>query len=358
MEARGNVCGRSPETMTPADTDVLVRPYAHDDRVPLLELLREVWPHKRNVAAHVEDRWWWRHDAPPLVVAEQRRPQRLVGLCAFMPFTLVSRDAAHPAAWFVDFFVLPGCQGRGIGSLLTRAVQDRFAVTASLSQTEMAYRVFQKLGWRERMPVTLYMHPLPRRWMMRPPAGDYRVEASSMDSVGGARAALDNLWSRLRRSYPAMALRDGERILARYAARGARRYLLLLCHTPHSCAGYMVVRDVQPLSTGTPPGDGLIVDYLVPPDDPAVFQALLHEAVSSLLATGVRRIYCLSTVPACQRVLASHGFLSPSTPVLGQRLQGNTKWLTLTTTGTPPVDAAAWHLTLGDCDLDHAWYRP
>jgi GNAT superfamily N-acetyltransferase len=345
--------------MMPTDTGVLVRPYAHDDRAPLLELLREVWPSKRDVGAHVEDRWWWRHDEPPLLVAEQRGPERLVGLCAFMPFTLYSHGAAHPAAWFVDFFVLPSCQGRGVGSLLTRAVQDRFAVTASLSQTEMAYRVFQKLGWSERMPVTLYMHPLPRRWMIRPPAGAYRVETSSVETVGVALASLDDVWFRLHGLYPTTALRTGEQVLSRYAARGTRRYRILLCHTPHSCAGYMVVRDVQPLSGGAPAQDGLIVDYLVPPDDPAVFQALLHHAVSSLLETGVRRIYCLSTVPACQQVLTSHGFLSPATPVLGRRLQGNMKWLTYTSTaGTPPVDAASWHLTLGDCDLDYVWYRP
>jgi GNAT superfamily N-acetyltransferase len=345
--------------MTPADTDVLVRPYAHADRAPLLELLRGVWPHKRDVAALVEDRWWWRHDQPPIMVAEQGRPPRLVGLCAFMPFNLVAHGTVHPAAWLVDFFVLPGCQGRGVGSRLTRAVQDRFAATASLSQTEMAYRVFQKLGWRDRMPLTLYMHPLPRRWMVRPPAGEYRVETSSVESAGGSAAALDALWSRLQGSYPVMARRTGAEVLARYAAQGARRYQLLRCHTPHSCAGYMVVRPVQPMSDGALPRDGLIVDYLVPPGEPAVFQALLHEAVSSLIEAGVRRIYCLSTVPACRRVLAWHGFLSPSTPVLGRRLRGNTKWLTFTTAaGSLPADPASWHLTLGDCDLDHAWHRP
>ena len=345
--------------MTPADTDMLVRPYTHADRAPLLELLREVWPHKRDVAAHVEDRWWWRHEGPPLVVAEQREPRRLVGLCAFMPFTLVSRGTAHSAAWFVDFFVLPGCQGRGIGSRLTRAVQDRFAVTASLSQTEMAYRVFRKLAWHERMPVTLYMHPLPQRWMIRAPAGEYRVETTSVESTGGAAADLDGLWSRLQGSYPVMAQRTGAEILARYAPQGARTYQLLRCHTPRSCAGYMVVRPVQPMSDGAPPRDGLIVDYLVPPGEPAVFQALLHEAVPFLLDAGVRRIYCLSTVPACQRVLARHGFLSPSTPVLGRRLRGNTKWLTFTAAAESlPADPASWHLTLGDCDLDHVWYRP
>ena len=283
--------------MTPAQTDAIVRPYAYADHASLLELLCQVWPHKHDVAAHVRDRWWWRHDQPPILVAEQRQPPRLVGLCAFMPFTLVSDGANHSAAWFVDFFVRPGCQGQGIGSRLARAVQDRFEVTASLSQTEMAYRVFQKLGWQARASVTLYMHPCPRRWMLRRPAGEYRVEASGLEPSGGTAATLDDLWSRLQRSYPVMARRTGAEILARYAAQGVRRYQLLRCHTPHSCAGYMVVRPVPPMADGAPPRDGLIVDYLVPPGEPAVFQALLREAVSSLLEAGVRRITACPPFP-------------------------------------------------------------
>jgi GNAT superfamily N-acetyltransferase len=345
--------------MTPADTDVTVRPYEHADRVPLLELLREVWPYKRDIEAHVDDRWWWRHQAPPILVAEEGRAQRLLGLAAFMPFTLVAGGIAYSAAWFVDFFVRPDCQGRGIGSRLTKAVQDQFAVTASLSQTEMAWRVFQKLGWRERVPATLYMHPLPRRWMFGTPARKYRVDTSDIESTGAVAAALDDAWHGLRGSFPVMAQRTGMDVLKRYAAQGSRRYVLLRCHTPSTCAGYMVVRAVPPMTPETPPQDGLIVDYLVPPDDPAVFHALLREAVGQLTESGVRRIHCLSTVPACQRVLATHGFLSPSTPVLGRRLHGGTKWLTFTSAAPAlPAGAASWHLTLGDCDLDHVWHRP
>src|SRR5512137_1716701 len=146
-------------TMTLASTNVTVRPYAPADHAALLDLLREVWPHKHDVAAHVEDRWWWRHASPPILVAGDTRTLRLLALCAFMPFTLIAGGTPHSAAWFVDFFVRPDCQGRGIGSRLTRAVQERFAVTASLSQTEAAWRVFQKLGWHPRTPVPLYTHP-------------------------------------------------------------------------------------------------------------------------------------------------------------------------------------------------------
>jgi hypothetical protein len=344
--------------MTLADTNVLVRPYERDDRAALMDLLREVWPHKHDIEAHVEDRWWWQHPEPPIMVAEQRSQRRLAGVCAFRPFTLVAHGAPVPAAWFVDFFVRSGCQGQGIGRRLTTSVQDRFAVTASLSQTDMAYRVFLKLGWRERMPVTMFMHPLPRRWLIRQPGGEHRIEMSSAGSAAGAASSLDDLWSRVQRSYPAVALRTGVQVLERFAAYGTRQYTLLRCFRGDACAGYMVVRPVRPLSGAGTARDGLIVDFLVAPDDAAAFQALLREGVGALVDAGVRRIYCVSTLPACRRVLASHGFLSPSTPLLGRRLRGNVKWLTVAAApGAPQVDATAWHLTLGDCDLDQVWYQ-
>lgn len=342
--------------MTPPASELVVRPCAREDSGPLMELLRQVWSHKRNIEKHVHNRWWWQMDQPPLYVAEDRAARALVGLCAFIPFTLMTPAGELSGAWFVDFFVLPAFQGRGLGRRLTRAVQDRFPLTASLSQTAMAYRVFQKMGWRERSPVTMFMHPLPRKWMFRMRPNGCRVDVSPLEAAGDAVTDLDGLWSRVQGLYPAIALRTGAQILTRYASHAGRSYALLRCYAQEDCVGYMIVRVVGSLSGDARPPHGLIVDYLVRPDDRAAFGSLLSEAASLLIDRGATRIYCISTVAACRRVLASHGFLSPSTPVLGRRLRGDTKWLTFATAAdVPAVDAAAWYLTIGDCDVDYTW---
>jgi GNAT superfamily N-acetyltransferase len=336
-----------------ADNDVLVRPYAAGDRGALVELLTEVWSRKRDIDREIEQRWWWQHAPPPLYVVEQRAERRLAGLCAFLPFSLRTHGRDVSAAWFVDFYVLPEHQGRGWGRRLTQAVQDRFPITASLSQTAMAYRVFQKMGWRERTPVTVYMHPWAVRGVFPAPARDLRVTTSAPDAARNLAGDLDALWNRVRDAFGAVSTRDSATLLPRFASRPGREYSIVRCHRGEDCAGYMVVR-IVPGAAGR--RRGLIVDHLAHPDDGAAFKALLSAAASVLIEGGVRRIYCLSSAPQFERILRSRGFLSPDTPIVGRRLRSQRKWLTWTARpDVPPIDPAGWFLTMSDCDLDYTW---
>ena len=342
----------------PAPHDLLVRPYASTDYARLLALLQEVWAHKSDIEKHVQDRWWWQWSEPPLFVVEDAVQGTLDGLCAYVPFALQVQGVEWPAAWFVDFYVRSTSQGRGLGKRLTQAVQNEHAVTASLSQTAMAYRVFQKLGWTDRSPVTLYVHPFPRAWMFRPASGGERVVTAECHASLPVWRDIDGLWARVRGAFPVVAVRTGASLLARYRTQGDRAYVLVCAYRDDVLVGYMIVRVVEDRSNHAHAPHGLIVDYLMHPDDAAAFGALLSGAGSRLVARGVNRIYAISTLPACQRVLRAHGFLTPSTPLLGRWIKGNTKWLTyVAKPGVASPLAAAWHLTLGDCDLDYAWFR-
>ncbi|MEI6667384.1 MAG: GNAT family N-acetyltransferase [Acidobacteriota bacterium] len=342
--------------MTSTDSNLIVRPYVARDDARLLALLRAVWAHKQDVETHLRRRWWWQWDPPPLLVVDDCEHDLLAGLCAYVPFALRTGGIEHRSAWFVDFYVRPEYQGRGLGQRLTQAVQDEHDITASLSQTAMAYRVFQKLGWSTRSPVPLLVHPLPRSWMFRHQSRHDQIATGAVDSALPAWAGIDALWLRVRDRFPAIAVRDSAHLLARYAKCDGREYTLLSASRGSAPVGYMIVRVVDSASNPARPPHGLIVDYLVDPDDADSFGALLAEAGSALVGRGVNRIYALSTLPACQRVLRRRGFVSPSTPLLGRWVQGNTKWLTCKGLGEDSsAVASAWHLTLGDCDLDYAW---
>lgn len=343
--------------MASAADDFRVRPYDGADKGAVLELLRQVWAHKRHLAADFQDRWWWQWAQPPLYVVEG--PQRaLAGLCAYIPFTLRARGREFSSAWFVDFYVLQECQGRGLGRRLTQAVQERFAITASLSQTAMAWRVFQKMGWHERTRVTLYMNPFPAPWTFRRPPPAVRISTHPIAAGLPVAADLDRLWARVRDRYQVIACRDSASILRRYTSQGDRRYVLLCGHQGEQCAGYMIVRAVRSVVANSRRAEGLVVDYLVHPEDRRTFAALLGQAVSVLRDEGAGRMYCISSSPRCQRALAAHGFLSPAAPLVGRLLRGNTKWLTYySRADAGPIDPAAWFLTIGDCDIDYAWHR-
>ena len=337
--------------------DLIVRPYAPADKPRLIELLRQVWPHKHDIGAHVANRWWWQWAETPLFVVEEPAAARLVGLCAHMPFTLRTSRQELPGAWFVDFFVLPAFQGLGLGVRLTRAVQERYALTASLSQTAMAYRVFHKLGWSERMPVTLFMRPLALPWPSGGGPRDLTISTSAVDPGLSDAEELDALWAGVQDAYPAIAVRSGAAIRQRYASHGGRAYQMARVYRGSVCTGYMVARVVTPMS-GARPTQGLIVDHLVAPGDAASFKALLTGATNWLAEQGARRIFCIATPLTLQRVLRSRGFVSPSTPLLGRFVSGNTKWLTYATTpASVIVEGLDWYLTLGDCDVDAAWFQ-
>ncbi len=323
--------------------EFVVRPYAAGDRGPLLDLLRRVWPHRQPLEAHVDRRWWWQSSQPPILLAEHSGTRALAGLCAYMPFRLRTSGRERDAAWFVDFYVLPDMQGRGLGRRLTEAVQSRFAVTASLSQTAMAWRVFQKLGWRERAAVEMSMHPWPKSWLFRRHGG-YELSRYPVDAKLPVKADLDALWASLSAVYPAIASRSSDDIVRRYSSHGGRAYDIITARRGGHCAGYMVVRS-----------PGLIVDALAAPDDASAFGAMLSESARHLIDLGATRLYCLATPAAWRRVLGRHGFLTAATPILGTRLKSQTKWLTLFATDAAVADPAAWFVTLGDCDLDLAW---
>lgn len=139
-----------PSTPAPHADDILVRPYAPGDKSRLLTFIRRAWSYKPDVDAQFENRWSWNASARPLLVAEDRTAHAIVGVCAFGPFTLQAREQGLPSAWFVDCYVLPEYQGKGLGRRLTERVQDAFSRTASLSQTAMVYRVFARMGWSAR----------------------------------------------------------------------------------------------------------------------------------------------------------------------------------------------------------------
>jgi len=337
--------------------EFVVRPYAVADRARVLELLRQVWPNRRPLEPHVDRRWWWQFPEPPLFVLEDRRTGALAGLCAWMPFALRCSGRERTAAWFVDFYVLPNHQGKGSGPRLTQAVQERFSLTASLSQTAMAWRVFQKLGWRERTRVPLAMHPWPKRWMFPARAGHTVTRGPVLPGLPMERA-VDALWARVASAYPAIATRTSGHLLTRYADHGGRRYEIACGYRGAECVGYAITRLVDGRDARSASGrtTGLIVDVLTHPQDADAFAALLSESCRRLIDQGATRLYCLITPAPFRRVLARHGFLSPETPLLGRRLHSQDKWLTWFAAdgaGVPgPVD---WYVTLGDCDLDVAW---
>lgn len=339
-----------------------IRPYRPDDRDRLREMVRnDVWAHRPAEA--FDRRWWWRERDPPLFVAEDTDGGGIVGLCAYIPFTLYSKSKSTPAAWFVDFFVSSQHQRKGLGKALATEVMDRFSVTAALWATEGSWAVFERLGWSDQRFVDIYLNP----WPILPVIGRATVlkrrrrqpvslEVTPIGEALSRPEELDALWLRVRDGYEALGVRDSDS-LARYRARPGRQYTMIRAYRDSQLAGYMIVRllpagSLRPLRRFP---IGLVVDYLLDREDSLLFGHMIGEASRTLIARGARCVVCLSTERTFHSPLVRRGFLAASTPLVGRKLSRMRIAFTFFARSGLAWPSADWMLTFADADSDLSW---
>jgi GNAT superfamily N-acetyltransferase len=343
-----------------------IRAYQEGDKDKLRDLIMSVWPDRPAEA--FDNRWWWQFEKPPLYVIEEIDNGLIVGLCAYIDFDLFSNGSLTQGAWLVDFFVSDRCQGAGLGKRLTQAVMERHNIIASMSQTDAAWRAFQKLGWHDRQRASLFLNPLPLVPMAMPLARKLASKAKNSeiriidilnrDSLSMYEDDLEELWSSIRDRFDAITCRNADALWNRYAPKKNRTYRLSCSYRDGKLIGYMISRLCPPNSLRSLKRlpIGLIVDYLVPPEEYLVFGSLIDEASRSLTELGAKCILCLSTVPEFQKRLISRGYLHSNTPFIGRKLAAMSVGFTCYSDGeSKDVGNLKWFLTMGDCDMDRIW---
>lgn len=343
-----------------AEKRYVVRAYKQGDKDALRILYQKLWP--KSFVKKFENHWWWRWEEPPLYIVDDTETNTLVGICAYIPFLLNFQKQEYTSAWFVDFHVLPQHQKKNIGKRLTKAVTDRFSITASLSQSDAAWTVFQRLGWQEREYTRLYINLfslLPGSMrvirLLRKSDPSITLITRPVLNDGSFGNEFDQLWLRLRHSFGATSVRNSATLRQRYGRRPDKHYLLLRCYRSDELAGYMILRICPPNSLRhlRRYPIGLVVDYLMESGDTALFSSMLDEAIEYLLKNQARYIVCLSTVPAFHSILTQRGFFHSDTPLLGRQLQVGFTYKSHSSIEN--LMNAPWHLTLGDCDMDLLW---
>jgi GNAT superfamily N-acetyltransferase len=131
-------------TPTAEQSSVRIEParaVAHD---VLADFYRDVFPGRL-----LEERWSWLYrrglwgGALPLLAMDDGRA---IAQAGGIPFVLQLDGGQYRAAWFVDFAVRAGLQGRGVGTRLARAWMEVPDIAVTFCNEE-SMRVFRKLGW-------------------------------------------------------------------------------------------------------------------------------------------------------------------------------------------------------------------
>jgi hypothetical protein len=311
-----------------------------------------------TVSHRGRDHWQWKYGrgtaAAPAAFYWRDASGRVLGFIGLMRTALQSAAGAHPAAWFVDWYVAPGQPG--IGMALLRKAEASAGLLLTLQGSADTRQILPRLGWKESSAATTWLRPLSRRftarWLARrlpavlahlaapfaalalrprPVARPAGVELIAVDRLPPAYDSLGH-----RTGAPAAMRRDGDYLNWFCAAYPDGGYRLRLLRRDGANIGHLVTRCDEDRRQRR---RGRIVDAVWPWHDTALGSWLIGDAVQTLRAAGADYVECLSSTPALTSALARHGFRARTAVPL---------WFHRLPAGVPPADQ--WHLTLLDCD--------
>ncbi|MDQ3070280.1 MAG: GNAT family N-acetyltransferase [Acidobacteriota bacterium] len=314
--------------------------------------LRWDWQYRRNPAA--------RRGEPLIWVA--REGGSVIGQYAAMPVVVQINGREVDGAWGTDVMVAPERQRQGLGEQLFRTWDRNVGAALGLGLSESSHRLFQKLHWPDLGGVPSLVKPLSRRalrratwsrtlnrlisaitlpWVRlvarpRPVTEEIRVIKTFDDR-------FDRLWARVAGKFAFAVRRDAAYLNWKYVQPPHVRYLVATLVRGDRCDGYIVYRHVrEPLGRTT-----RLVDLLADPEDEAGVLAMLRWLDREARAADSDRIRTYVTHAGLRKLFKKSGYYQSKSPV---QLVAKINALDVPQTFYASPDA--WHIMLGDGDLD------
>lgn len=152
--------------------ETTIRPAASSDVAAIAEILREVeWlPHMKDKSAVETEKQVSRHlemcrtDNSHTVLVAQTSSGTVAGYVSthWLPYLMLG----GPEGFISELFVRESARGKGIGKQLIEEIK-REALERGCSRLHLvtgkhraAYRIYQKLGWKERAEISDFVLPL------------------------------------------------------------------------------------------------------------------------------------------------------------------------------------------------------
>src|SRR5690606_26296533 len=109
--------------------------------------------------------WEWKYGAgdaaAPAAFCYRDAEGRVRGFIGLMRTALLTPEGAHPAAWFVDWYVAPGQPGSGMG--LLRKAEASAGVLLTLQGSADTRQILPRLGWQQSTAGYTWVRPLRAR---------------------------------------------------------------------------------------------------------------------------------------------------------------------------------------------------
>lgn len=314
--------------------------------------LRWDWQYRHNPAA--------RRGEPLIWVA--REGGAVIGQYAAMPVIANVDGREVDAAWGMDVMVAPERQRQGLGEQLFRVWDRNVGAALGLGLTESSLGLFRKLRWPDLGNVPSLAKPLSRRALRRSTwsrtlnrlisaltfpwvrlIARPRPVTEEIRPVKHFDDRFTDLWNRVSPKFTFAVRRDAAYLNWKFVQPPHVRYHVAALVRGDRADGYIVYRHVrEPLGRTT-----RLVDLFADPDDEAGVLALLRWLDHEARAADSDRIRTYLTHGGFRKLLKKSGYYQTKSSVqLVAKVNG---------LDVPPGfygAPEAWHVTLGDADLD------
>jgi hypothetical protein len=295
------------------------------------------------------------------------KDDRVVGQQAGIPFELKVGDRFYRASWAIDLMVQPEYRLRVVGPALNEACLRYNDLTIGLGLSDEAIRTFRRAGWIDLGKAPLYVRPLRAgamlahrpgtklsvragAWVTQPlisagtaaVAGYCRARHIKLERVERFDERVDELWVRVSRHYPVLAVRDFRSVSWRFDLQPDRsRYEKYYLLSHGALQGYVVLR--MGSAHGAPAGR--IVDFFA---EPEWLVPLFAACVDRFRRSGVAAVYCCAFAAELRRIRWL-GFIRRSSTV---RLMVHAGAISMADVATLSEQASCF-MTTADSDWDH-----
>jgi GNAT superfamily N-acetyltransferase len=348
--------------------------YKKSDRDAVFALLRAAHSHPAD--DRLIRQWDWKYDANPFnqeaepYVLLLREGSRLIGMLGTLPLRVLLDGKEHWVSHSCDWLLHPDYRRGGLGRQLIAQHGADKPVRFSW-QNELSHRSLRHRAPGSYATIFPLVKPLDFTHVLRQVTGsdllsrcaasvaataDRLTRPRRRTAVADVRLAqvdtfderFDGLARRTRQDYGAMLVRDAGYLNWRFTRRPDTTYTVLVATRASDLVGYVVLRSA-PDQAGV--RWGYLVDFLVEQRSRPLFALLLESAVECLQRQGVKGISCRA-LPPYRRVLYRYGFYP--------MLWGPRQYFHISINLSDPTvrvlqDVRAWHLTMGDGDLEMAF---
>jgi hypothetical protein len=315
----------------------------------------------REVSARGREHWTWKYriggDRPPAAFYWRGDEGAILGFIGLMRTTLQTESSGLPAAWFVDWYVLPGTHAVGVGIGLLRQAEATAGILLTLQGSADTREILPRVGWKESSSPSTWVRPLTSRFLSSwveqraggwarvlgaaagpffRPAAPTALEGVELSDVDRFQADYDRVYEARSREFATWMRRDSDYLNYLCADYPDGGYRLQLLRLKGETAGHLISRvdtDRNGLQRGR------IVDLVWPKARPELALWPVGTASRQLHQSGADYAECVASTIELQEALSGCRFRRRRTvPIWYHRL------------GKQVPNPDSWHITFLDCD--------